>query len=109
MAAKDGSIAALLGASPGASTAAPIMLDLLQKVFAEKLATPEWQEKVRTMVPSYGVNLNENPDMLAKEWAATAERLQLTLAPPAIDMSAITKPGVSAPAADIKRVPDMAL
>ncbi|MCF1493986.1 malate dehydrogenase (quinone) [Agrobacterium vitis] len=109
VAAKDGSIAALLGASPGASTAAPIMLDLLQKVFAEKLATPEWQEKVRTMVPSYGVNLNENPEMLAKEWAATAERLQLTLAPPAIDMSAITKPGVSAPAEDIKRVPDMAL
>lgn len=39
VASKDGSIAALLGASPGASTAAPIMLTLMQKVFKDKVAS----------------------------------------------------------------------
>ena len=102
----DGSIAALLGASPGASTAAPIMLDVLKKVFPDRLATPEWQEKVRRIVPSYGMKLNENPEILAKEWAATSERLQLAIAPPAIDTSAL---GTPAPAGEVPRVPDMAL
>ncbi|OHV76336.1 malate dehydrogenase (quinone) [Rhizobium sp. LCM 4573] len=102
----DGSIAALLGASPGASTAAPIMLDVLKKVFPERLATPEWQEKVRRIVPSYGMKLNENPEILAREWAATSERLQLAIAPPAIDTSAL---GAPAPAGEVPRVPDMAL
>ena len=37
VAAADGSIAGLLGASPGASTAAPIMLDLIERCFPEKL------------------------------------------------------------------------
>ncbi|PMY95027.1 malate:quinone oxidoreductase, partial [Pseudomonas sp. FW305-124] len=59
--AKDGSIAALLGASPGASTAAPIMLQVLEKVFAQKVATPEWQAKIREIVPSYGTKLNDDP------------------------------------------------
>ncbi len=105
---KDGSIAALLGASPGASTAPPIMLDVLKKVFAEKLATPEWQEKVRQIVPSYGLKLNETPDILAKEWAATAERLQLAIAPPAINDKG-PAPGITTPAGVVERVPDMAL
>jgi malate dehydrogenase (quinone) len=106
VAAADGSLAALLGASPGASTAAPIMLDVLKKVFAEKLATPEWQDKVRTMVPSYGLKLNDAPDMLVKEWAATGERLQLAIAAPT---TATSVPGSAAPAGDLKRAPDIAL
>ena len=36
VAAADGSIAGLLGASPGASTAVPIMLDVLQRCFPEQ-------------------------------------------------------------------------
>ncbi|KMY65224.1 malate:quinone oxidoreductase, partial [Desulfocarbo indianensis] len=42
VASKDGTIAGLLGASPGASTAAPIMLSVLEKVFKDKVATPAW-------------------------------------------------------------------
>lgn len=106
---EDGSIAALLGASPGASTAAPIMLDLLKKVFSKKLATREWQAKVRTIVPTYGVKLNDNPETLAAEWAATADRLQLAITPPAIDISALAKPDNVKPGGEVKRVPDMAL
>ncbi|MFA0928239.1 malate dehydrogenase (quinone) [Pseudomonas syringae pv. tagetis] len=82
VASKDGSIAGLLGASPGASTAAPIMLGVLEKVFKDKVATPEWQAKLHQIVPSYGTKLNNNPDRVAEEWAYTAEVLQLTPPPP---------------------------
>lgn len=85
----DNTIAGLLGASPGASTAAPIMLTVLQKVFKDKVATPEWQTKLRQIVPSYGTKLNDNPEAVAKEWAYTAGILQLT-PPPAIPQ--VTEP-----------------
>ncbi|RMT21939.1 putative malate:quinone oxidoreductase, partial [Pseudomonas syringae pv. spinaceae] len=78
VASKDGSIAGLLGASPGASTAAPIMLDLMQKVFKNKLASAPWQDKLRQIVPSYGTHLNEDPDKVVEEWRYTSELLQLT-------------------------------
>ena len=58
--AADGSIAALLGASPGASTAVAIMLDLLQRCFPEELATQEWQNKLKEVIPSYGQSLKED-------------------------------------------------
>jgi malate dehydrogenase (quinone) len=86
VASADGSIAGLLGASPGASTAPPIMLELLGKVFKDKLATPEWQAKVRQIVPSYGTKLNDDADATYREWTRTAELLQLP-APPTIDGS----------------------
>ncbi|WP_423148434.1 malate:quinone oxidoreductase [Rubrolithibacter danxiaensis] len=53
----DGSIAALLGASPGASTAVSIMINLLQLCFKEKVNTEEWKNKLQQMIPSYGKNL----------------------------------------------------
>ena len=93
--AKDGTIAALLGASPGASTAAPIMLDVLQKVFAQKVATPEWQAKIRQIVPSFGEKLNDDPEKVAREWAYTSEQLQLPT-PPAIDRGTLKPIPVSA-------------
>ena len=74
---KDGSIAGLLGASPGASTAPPIMLDVLNKVFKDKVATPQWQAKIKEIIPSYGIRLNDHPDQVQKEWAYTNEVLQL--------------------------------
>ena len=106
--AKDGSIAGLLGASPGASTAAPIMLTVLETVFKDKVATPEWQAKLHQIVPSYGTKLNGDPDRVAQEWAYTAEVLKLT-PPPAIPAATHTatpaqapaKPAPSNPAADM--------
>jgi malate dehydrogenase (quinone) len=103
--AKDGSIAALLGASPGASTAAPIMLSVLERVFAKKVATPEWQEKIRRIVPSYGTKLNENPQRAFETLAMTSEVLQLT-PPPRIE--AMVPTPESAEPAEVKPVPDMA-
>ena len=58
--AADGSIAALLGASPGASTAVAIMLELVQKCFPERAASPEWQARLRALGPSFGQQLARN-------------------------------------------------
>ncbi|UUD64155.1 malate dehydrogenase (quinone) [Pseudomonas seleniipraecipitans] len=74
---QDGSIAALLGASPGASTAAPIMLHLMEKTFKDKVASPEWQAKLKDIIPSYGQTLNDNVELANKTRAWSSERLQL--------------------------------
>jgi malate dehydrogenase (quinone) len=50
----DGSIAALLGASPGASTAVAIMLELLQRCFRDKWATTAWRSRLAALIPSLG-------------------------------------------------------
>lgn len=60
--AEDGSLTALLGASPGASTAAPIMLKLLETAFKEKVAG-DWQQQIKTIIPSYGQKLNNNIEL----------------------------------------------
>ena len=74
---QDRSITALLGASPGASTSASIMLNLLQTCFADKMATPEWQEKVRQMIPSHGQSLKDNPSLHHEILLSTSKTLQL--------------------------------
>ncbi len=55
--ARDGSIAALLGASPGASTAVAIMLELIADCFPDQLKSLPWQARLKTMIPSYGSSL----------------------------------------------------
>ena len=73
---KDGSIAALLGASPGASTAVAVMLDLINKCFPEYVS--EWEPKLQEMIPSYGKALTENPELLKNMRASTSKTLKLT-------------------------------
>lgn len=77
--AADGSIAALLGASPGASTAVSIMLDLLKRCFPEQLATEAWQQKLVEMIPSYGQILANNPSLGQELRKHTSEVLGLTM------------------------------
>lgn len=55
---EDGSLSALLGASPGASTAVDIMLDLLKRCYKDEFE--DWEEKIKEMVPSFGMKLSEN-------------------------------------------------
>ncbi|MBC7901769.1 MAG: malate dehydrogenase (quinone) [Gemmatimonadaceae bacterium] len=76
--AADGSLAALLGASPGASTAVSIMLSLLEKCFPEQAETTEWKEKLTAMIPSYGKSLSTDRDLALKVRQGTAEILGLT-------------------------------
>ncbi|WPN27899.1 malate dehydrogenase (quinone) [Pseudomonas sp. P5_109] len=110
VASQDGTIAGLLGASPGASTAAPIMLTVLQKVFKDKVASPEWQAKLHQIVPSYGTQLNGSPEKVAEEWAYTAKVLELT-PPPAVIAPAVTPVTVdtNAKAPKANAASDMAL
>ncbi len=75
--AADGSIAALLGASPGASTAVAIMLDLLKRCFPDQLQTAAWQMKLREMIPSYGQSLADNKELAEATRNRTSEVLQL--------------------------------
>ena len=76
--AADGSIVALLGASPGASTAAPIMLKVLkQSAFKAQLETPAWQAKMKEMVPSYGQKLNNDPVLANRVRQYSSEALGL--------------------------------
>ncbi|AIA25033.1 malate dehydrogenase (quinone) [Kosakonia sacchari] len=79
-------ISALLGASPGASTAAPITLNVLKKMFPEQFNSPQWQSKIRDIVPSYGQEMNGNVALTQKVWDDTAATLQLTK-PPVIQMN----------------------
>lgn len=73
----DGSISALLGASPGASTATSIMLDLIKKCFTEELATEEWQIKLKEIIPSYCESLNDNSYLCTHTRVTTSEILKL--------------------------------
>ncbi|MFJ7406580.1 MULTISPECIES: malate:quinone oxidoreductase [unclassified Lysinibacillus] len=73
--AADGSIAALLGASPGASTAVHVMLEVIKKCFPQQ--AEEWEPKLKEMIPSYGISLLQNPELLEEVHASTAEALRL--------------------------------
>ena len=69
----DGSIAGLLGASPGASTATSIMLSLIEKCFNNE----DWTEKLKEMIPSYGQSLNNNKELCEKVRKNSSEILKL--------------------------------
>lgn len=71
-----GTVAALLGASPGASTAVHVMLDVMNRCFPEEMQ--EWEPKIKEMIPSYGVALSENPELFKKVHEATSKSLKLT-------------------------------
>lgn len=73
----DGTLAVLLGASPGASTAVSIMVELVSKCFPEQFSSPEWQEKLKMMIPSFGQMLNNNPILLDEIRKKTGEILKL--------------------------------
>jgi len=57
----DGSLAALLGASPGASTSVKVVLDIIDKCFKSELQNRGWKEKIQNLIPSHGKPLHEEP------------------------------------------------
>ncbi|XKF89206.1 malate:quinone oxidoreductase [Microbacterium lacus] len=72
----DGTIAGLLGASPGASTAVSIMLGLLKNCFPDHI--DGWEPRLRELIPSYGETLNTRPEVAEESLTETAETLALT-------------------------------
>ncbi|MCB9592394.1 MAG: malate dehydrogenase (quinone) [Sandaracinaceae bacterium] len=73
----DGTVAALLGASPGASTAVAIMVDLLGRCFPERFAGAAWQARLRELLPSFGYSLHADPARCAAVREATLRDLAL--------------------------------
>ncbi len=75
--AADGSIAALLGASPGASTAVSAMLDLMNRCFKDKMNSEAWQKKLKEMIPSYGLSLVKDEGLCERVRERTNSVLKL--------------------------------
>lgn len=71
----DSSIAGLLGASPGASVAVRVMLDVIEKIYPDDFAS--WQPSIKKLVPSFGVDLNSDSVLAAASLKHTAEVLNL--------------------------------
>jgi len=74
----DGSIAGLLGASPGASTAAPIMVDVLQRCFPAKFTG--WEPEIRRLIPTYGTLLSDSRERADEVQRSTAATLKISAA-----------------------------
>lgn len=75
--ASDGSIAALLGASPGASISVQAMLEVVQLCFPDQLA--QWDDKLREIFPALGKKLADHPDLI--QYIQTDVRASLGLKP----------------------------
>lgn len=78
VASKDGTISALLGASPGASTAVDIMLTLIARCFPQRLKSPTWQKRVKELIPSYGESLAKDAELHTRLHAWSGEVLGLS-------------------------------
>jgi malate dehydrogenase (quinone) len=77
VAAADRTLVALLGASPGASTAAFIAIGVLEKCFPNELTADGWLPKLKEIIPSYGVSLIDDTDFLRHVRADTAAVLKV--------------------------------
>ena len=73
--AADGSIGGMLGASPGASTATNIMLNMLQKMFPERV--DGWRPTIAQIAPSWGAPLSGDARAAHESLARTAATLGL--------------------------------
>ena len=78
--AADRSIVAMLGASPGASTAAWVMIQVIERCFAEQLKAAGWSAKLKEIIPSYGQSLAGNTALCQRVRAETAEVLKISTA-----------------------------
>jgi malate dehydrogenase (quinone) len=76
----DGSVAALLGASPGASTALSIMIDVLKKGFAKNMIENDWMSQIKHIIPSYSHSFVDDEKLVAESRKRTSEILHLKTA-----------------------------
>jgi malate dehydrogenase (quinone) len=77
VAAADGSLAALLGASPGASTAVVTMVDLIRRCFPDRAQSPAWRDVLGRVLPTLDQPLDSDPALLARVRGRTHEVLGL--------------------------------
>ncbi|OGV77386.1 MAG: malate:quinone oxidoreductase [Methylotenera sp. RIFCSPLOWO2_02_FULL_45_14] len=74
---QDGSMAALLGASPGASVSVQAMINVIERCFATQMKSNGWQQKMKTLVPSYGASLIDDAGLLKTIRTRTLSTLHL--------------------------------
>jgi malate dehydrogenase (quinone) len=75
--AQDGTLATLLGASPGASTSVQAMIEVIERCFKPRMKSAEWQCKMREMIPSYGSSLDDDVPLLHAVRQRTLKTLRL--------------------------------
>lgn len=73
----DGSLAALLGASPGASVAAHAMIEVIERCLSTRLEKG-WENRMKDFIPSYGESLIDNAELLNSIRPNTLSKLGLT-------------------------------
>lgn len=74
---EDGTVAALLGASPGASTAVAMMLELIQRCFKKQVQSEAWQSRLKAMAPSFDISISKNEKLVQESRNRTRKTLQL--------------------------------
>lgn len=75
--ANNGSLACLLGASPGASTSVSIILEVIKKCFSNDFKSIEWQEKLKNIIPSFKKSLKDDEKLTEKIRSITSKTLKL--------------------------------
>jgi malate dehydrogenase (quinone) len=75
--ARDGTLAALLGASPGASTSVQAMIEVIERCFRQRMKSADWKHKMKEMIPSYGESLDQNVKLLHEVRRRTLSTLRL--------------------------------
>ena len=74
---RDGTLSALLGASPGASTSVAIMLELLENCFPDEMNSTSWKKKLRQMIPSHGISLMQDATLHERIKSRAQDILQI--------------------------------
>ncbi|MFT9380521.1 MULTISPECIES: malate dehydrogenase (quinone) [unclassified Gluconobacter] len=73
----DQSLVAILGASPGASIAASVALQVVEKCFSQKISPNEWLPRLKEIFPAYGVDLKQNATLCRELRTNTAATLNI--------------------------------
>ena len=73
----DGTLTALLGASPGASTSVSIMIDFLHHMFVDEMRTDAWRKKLKEIIPTFGSDLIRDGELCLRTRDRTSKVLKL--------------------------------
>jgi len=73
----DQSLAAVLGASPGASIAASVALQVVEKCFPQNVTPAGWMPRLKEIFPAYGVDLKASPELCRDVRRETAQTLKI--------------------------------
>ncbi len=82
---KDGKITALLGASPGASVAVDIMIDVLHFAYPQLAKSEQWKEKMSELVPFWNREIEKHVDAFKTQRQRSSKHLKINQSRAVID------------------------